>query len=48
MRRRILFEAEAFEEFNEWAKIDCKLYNKIVELIIDTDIIINDFFFRPW
>jgi toxin YoeB len=33
MRRRIVFEAEDFEGFNEWAKIDRKIYNKIVELI---------------
>jgi toxin YoeB len=37
MRRRILFEAEAFEDFNEWAKIDRKIYNKIVELLKDIE-----------
>jgi len=37
MRRRILFEAEAFEDYNAWAKIDRKIYNKIVELIKDIE-----------
>ncbi|MCA6516439.1 MAG: Txe/YoeB family addiction module toxin, partial [Chitinophagaceae bacterium] len=37
MRRRILFEAEAFEDYNEWAKMDRKIYNKIVELIKDIE-----------
>jgi toxin YoeB len=37
MRRRILFEAEAFEDFNEWAKMDRKIYQKIVELIKDIE-----------
>jgi toxin YoeB len=37
MRRRILFEAEAFADFNEWTKIDRKIYNKIVELIKDIE-----------
>lgn len=37
MRRRILFEAEAFVDFNEWAKIDLKTYSKIVELIKDIE-----------
>ena len=37
MRRRILFEAEAFEEYNAWAKMDRKIYNKIVELLKDIE-----------
>ena len=37
MSRRIVFEASAFEDFNEWAKLDKKIYRKIVELIKDTD-----------
>jgi toxin YoeB len=37
VRRRILFEAEAFEDYNTWAKMDRKIYNKIVELIKDIE-----------
>ena len=37
MKRRILFEAEAFTDFNEWTKIDRKIYNKIVELLKDIE-----------
>jgi len=37
MRRRILFEADAFEDFNEWAKMDRKIYNKIADLIKDIE-----------
>ena len=37
MRRRILFEAEAFEDYNAWAKMDRKIYNKIGELIKDIE-----------
>ncbi|MEO1183383.1 MAG: Txe/YoeB family addiction module toxin [Cyanobacteria bacterium J06636_27] len=37
MNRRIVFEPGAFEDFNEWAKFDKKLYKKIVELIKDID-----------
>jgi toxin YoeB len=37
MSRRIVFEASAFEDFNEWAKLDKKIYRKIVELIKDID-----------
>jgi toxin YoeB len=37
VKRRILFEAEAFADFNQWAKIDLKIYNKIVELIKDIE-----------
>jgi toxin YoeB len=37
MRRRILFEAEAFEDYNSWAKMDRKTYNKIVELLKDIE-----------
>jgi toxin YoeB len=37
MKRRILFEADAFADFNEWAKLDRKIYAKIVELIKDIE-----------
>lgn len=28
MRRNVIFEGSAFEDFNEWAKVDRKLYAK--------------------
>jgi len=37
MKRKILFEADAFADFNEWARIDRKIYNKIVELLKDIE-----------
>lgn len=37
MSRRIVFEASAFEDFNEWAKLDKRIYRKIAELIKDID-----------
>ena len=37
MSRRIVFESSAFADFNEWAKLDKKIYRKIVELIKDID-----------
>lgn len=37
MNRRVVFESSAFEDFNDWAKLDKKLYKKIVELIKDID-----------
>lgn len=37
MSRRIIFESSAFADFNEWAKLDKKIYRKIVELIKDID-----------
>ena len=37
MRKRILFEAETFEDYNAWAKMDRKIYNKIVELLKDIE-----------
>lgn len=37
MSRRILFEASAFEDFNQWATFDKKTYRKIVSLIKDID-----------
>ncbi|WP_413160874.1 Txe/YoeB family addiction module toxin [Capilliphycus salinus ALCB114379] len=37
MRRRIVFEASAFEDFNIWATQDKKLYGKIIKLIQDID-----------
>lgn len=35
MKRRVIFESDAFEDFTEWAQIDKKLYKKIVELLKD-------------
>jgi len=35
--RRIVFESSAFAEFNEWAKNDKKIYQKIVNIIKDID-----------
>ena len=37
MKRNIVFEASAFEDFNQWAKLDKKIYSKIIELIKDID-----------
>ncbi len=37
MIRRVIFEASAFEDFNQWATVDKKLYAKIIELIKDID-----------
>jgi len=37
MKRNIVFEASAFEDFNYWAKLDKKIYSKIIELIKDID-----------
>jgi toxin YoeB len=33
--KRIIFEHQAFADFNEWAEIDKKIYRKIVALIKD-------------
>lgn len=35
MKRKIVFEASAFEDLNEWVKLDKKIYHKIVDLIKD-------------
>jgi len=35
MRRRISFEASAFEDFNQWAMLDKKTHQKIITLIKD-------------
>jgi toxin YoeB len=35
MSRQIAFEASAFEDFNEWAALDKKTYQKIIALIKD-------------
>ncbi len=32
---KIAFEVSAFDDFNNWAKIDKKTYKKIIELIKD-------------
>ncbi len=37
MSRKIVFESSAFADFNDWAKLDKKIYRKIVELIKDID-----------
>ena len=33
--RKIVFEGSAFQDFIEWATIDEKVYQRIVDLIID-------------
>lgn len=35
MKRRIGFDASAFEDFSEWSKLDKKIHPKIVRLIKD-------------
>ena len=35
MIRKIIFESSAFDDFNDWAKLDQKIYRKIVSLIND-------------
>jgi toxin YoeB len=35
MSKRIIFENPAFEDFNQWASLDKKIYQKIVALIKD-------------
>lgn len=37
MSRRIVFEASAFEDFNNWAFSEKKIYQKIVTLLKDID-----------
>jgi toxin YoeB len=37
VKRRVIFESDAFEDFTEWAQTDKKLYKKIVELLKDID-----------
>ena len=39
--RNIVFEPQAFQEFNNWAREDKKIYRKIVDLI--SDILRNSF-----
>ncbi|MBM2817183.1 MAG: addiction module toxin, Txe/YoeB family [Ignavibacteria bacterium] len=34
--KRITFEAEAFEQYNEWASSDKKSFNKFLKLIYET------------
>ncbi len=34
--RNIIFDPKAFEQFNNWARADKKIYQKIVHLINDT------------
>jgi toxin YoeB len=35
MKKQVIFEASAFEDFSNWATQDKKLYDKIVTLIND-------------
>lgn len=35
MSRKVVFEFSAFQDFNEWAVLDKKIYQKIVNLIQD-------------
>ncbi len=37
MKRQVIFEPSAFEDFTEWAQMDKKLYKKIVGLLKDID-----------
>jgi toxin YoeB len=37
MKRKVIFQGDAFEDFTEWARLDRKLYAKIVSLIKDID-----------
>ena len=37
MSRKIVFESSAFDDFNDWAKLDKKIYRKIVTLIKDIE-----------
>jgi len=37
MSRKIVFEASAFNDFNEWSSKDKKIYQKIVKLIKEID-----------
>ena len=37
MKRKIKFEADAFDDFTQWSKEDRKLYVKIVDLIKDIE-----------
>ena len=35
MKRKIIFEGQAFQDFTEWAAVDRKLYQRISDLIKD-------------
>lgn len=37
MKRKVIFEPGAFEDFTSWAQEDKKLYRKIVTLLEDID-----------
>ena len=37
MSKKVVFESSAFNDFNNWAKLDKKIYRKIVALIKDID-----------
>ena len=35
MSRRIIFESSAFEDYNQWTRLDKKIHRKIIALIKD-------------
>ena len=35
MNRRIIFESSAFEDYNEWGRLNKKMHRKIIALIKD-------------
>ena len=37
MSRKIVFESSAFNDFNNWVKLDKKIYRKIVTFIKDIE-----------
>jgi toxin YoeB len=37
VKRRVISESNAFEDFTNWANVDKKLHKKIVELLKDID-----------
>jgi toxin YoeB len=37
MKRKVIFQGDAFEDFTEWAGLDRKIHAKIVTLLKDVD-----------
>jgi toxin YoeB len=37
MKRKVIFQGDTFEDFTEWARLDRKIYAKIVTLLKDVD-----------
>jgi toxin YoeB len=35
MKRKVIFQGDAFEDFTEWARLDRKIHAKIVTLLKD-------------